>query len=156
MDVVSLEATVSLVAAAASLGQFFIKRQRDDTRQIIRDEVEEAIKPVTASIFEIDKKLAVIDDRVKVLWKDVSFNAARVLHHPEPSRKRVDDLLDKFLTGELAEGEKEELKGYLVSIRDWNPGQPAPFRMFHGEQVAAAILLSTIDHVDMQPRKGKK
>lgn len=149
MDIVSVEAAVSLAGAAFSVYQYFVSRRKDDVEAAVQAAVEEKFDPLAS-------RMAIMETKMEVFWRDVSFDAARILHHPEASRERVDDLLDIFMARTMTTEEEAELRGYLTTIRDWEPGMPAPFRMFPGEQLASAILLSTMDHVTAKDKKDQE
>lgn len=140
MDIVTIEAAVSLAAAAFSILQYASNRQKREINQTVKDAIDEKIEPLLT-------RMAVVESKVDVFWKDVSYGSAKSLHHPEPTRQRLDELLDAFMQGILTEESEEELRGYLQVIRDWHAGDQAPFMIYPGEQVAAAILLSTMGHV---------
>lgn len=95
----------------------------------------------------IDKRLVVLETKMDLVIGGVAMNSVSVLHHPEPSRNRVDYLLDSFRDRTIGPEETEELKGYLHTIMQWEEGNAAPFVIFQGEQSAAANLLSTMDHI---------
>jgi hypothetical protein len=109
---------------------------------------------VTEAIAPIDTRLCVIETKMELFWQRIAIDMAKTLHHPEPSRVQVDALLDNFMAGHLNDEDSEELRGYLEVIRDWEPGHPAPFTIFQGEQVAAAILLHTMEHVTNQEMRN--
>lgn len=115
---------------------------------VIHDAVREAISP-------LNTRLTVIETKMDVFWRSVAVDAAKILHHPEPERAHIDALLDAFLDARMTQAEAEELRGYLQTIRDWEQGRPSDFPIYPGEQVAATILLHTMDHV-IAPLKEKK
>jgi TolA-binding protein len=91
-------------------------------------------------------RLAVLETKTEVFWKSVAMDVARIIHSPDPARVHIDALLDAFMSGTISPGEAEELRGLLVKMRDWEPGDDIGFPVYAGEQVAAAILLRTMDH----------
>lgn len=90
--------------------------------------------------------------KVDMYWstlESLAMNAAKGLHQPDPRRARVDHLLEAFMEGTLTDGERIDLKKYLVLIRNYEPGiTRLDFPVYPGEQTFATILLSTIDIVD--------
>lgn len=92
-------------------------------------------------------RLTVLETKMERTISDIALLSATVLHHPEPSRVRVDQLLDFFRDGNITAEEIDELKGYLSIIVHWEEDDEAPFKVFQGEQSAAALMLATIDHV---------
>lgn len=107
----------------------------DSTRAIVRAEVASLTATVTS-----------LETKMDVVWTAIAANMARVLHQPDPRRRHIDVLLEKLTEGTLDAGERDRLRGYLRIICDWEPGTPADFPVHPGEQVAAAILLSILDH----------
>lgn len=91
-------------------------------------------------------RLAVMETKIEVFWRSVAMDAAKIIHSPDPRRAHIDELLDAFMGGSLTTEQAAELRKILVFLRDWEPGKPANFPVYPGEQVAAAILLRTMDH----------
>lgn len=91
-------------------------------------------------------RLSVMETKIEVFWKSVAMDAAKIIHSPDPRRAHIDALLDAFTEGTITTQQASELKTILVFLRDWEPGKPADFPVYPGEQVAAAILLRTMDH----------
>lgn len=122
-----------------------LTRTPDATRAIVRSENA----PLMAAITSLETK-------VDLFWKAVAVDVAKILHQPDPRRARVDSLLESFLAGTLSDEERGELRGYLEQIRDWEPGKASGFPIRSGEQVAAAILLATMDYALAQggPRRA--
>jgi hypothetical protein len=143
----------ALTGVCAIIG-YLLKQHRNSIKSIVDESVRDAIAPLDKrlddTISPIDKRLAVIETKMELFWQRIAIDMAKTLHHPEPSRVRVDALLDNFMSGHLNDADSDELRGYLEVIRDWEPGQIAPFMIFQGEQVAAAILLHTMEHVTNQ------
>lgn len=95
----------------------------------------------------LSDRIIALETKVDVFWKNVALDVARVLHSPNPARAHVDELLEAFMEGRISHTERDELKDLLVYIRDYHPGDPSDFPVYPGDQVAAAILLQTIDLV---------
>jgi hypothetical protein len=94
----------------------------------------------------VKDRTAVLETKVELWWKSVAMDAAKILHQPDPARAAVDKVLEAFMAGTLTKAQENELRGYLRIIRDYEPGQQTPFPIHNGEQTAAAILLSTMEH----------
>lgn len=118
----------------------------DKSKNTVRNIVKDEVQPV-------DSRLIVLETKMDLIWSGIARDLASVLHHPEPTRQRVDYLLDKFKHDIdrrpriLSDTELSELKRYLEIIRDWEPGHAAPFTVYPGEQGHAALLLNLIDYV---------
>jgi hypothetical protein len=138
-----IAALLTAVLGVATIIGYLLSQHRKSIQTIVDDSLDRKIGPV-------DKRLSVIETKMELFWQRIAIDMAKTLHHPEPSRARVDTLLDRFMTGHLSTPDTDELRGYLEVIRDWEPGQIAPFMVYQGEQVAAAILLHTMEHVTNQ------
>lgn len=97
-------------------------------------------------------RLAVLETKIEVFWRNVAVDVARVLHSPNPARAHVDALLEQLIDGQLSSSQREELRELLTRIRDYHHGDPSEFPIYPGDQVAAAILLQTMD----MSREGKR
>lgn len=123
-------------------------------------EVAVKLAALAASITQISQDLAVVRERqekifdrttvletkMEVFWKNVALDVAKVLHSPNPAREHLDVLLEDLIAGRLAVGtRRDELRRVLRYIRDYHYGDPSDFPIYPGDQVAAAILLQTMD-----------
>lgn len=140
VDVYFVEAVVAIGGAAFGIWSWSTRRLTNNAKEFVTDILRDALDP-------IGERLSTLETKMDLFWRSVAIDAAKILHHPEPSRFRVDELLDKFMAERISPAESTELRGYLEIIRDWEPGSPSPFKVFQGEQVAAAILLHTMEHV---------
>lgn len=135
VNIYFMEALLTVVIGVFTIGAYLLNSNKRMTRSLVDD----AVSPLS-------NRLTIIETKVDVFWQRMAIDMARTLHHPEESRTQVDLLLDKFMDGTLEKDEVPELKHCLEIIREWEPGSPAPFTVYQGEQVAAAILLHTMDH----------
>lgn len=91
-------------------------------------------------------RLAVLETKTEVFWRSVAMDAAKIIHSPDPRRKNIDELLDAFMNGRLTPEQEAELRNILEVMRDYEPGVTSlTFPVYPGEQIAAAILLRTLD-----------
>lgn len=118
-------------------------RERD--RLLIKGAIAEGLRPT-------ENTVAAMAAKVDALWSQLSVSMANILHQPDPARRHVDELLEAFVHNTLTPAERTELRKYLVTIKNWEPGKETPFPIHPGEQVAAAILLLTMD--DPPPGRG--
>jgi len=113
-------------------------------------QAQDQIDSNTQQVGRILDRLAILETKTEVFWKTVAMDAAKIIHSPDPRRKHIDDLLEAFMAGSLTGSQEHELRLILESIRDFEPG-PEPstltFPVYPGEQIAAAILLRTMEHV---------
>jgi hypothetical protein len=131
-----------------------VRRGRKDS---IEDIVHHALVPIHEGLNEIKTDLAVIRTKVDPMWTGWNAsiaNSSSVLHHPEPSRYHIDALLDRLQDGVITIEEVTELRGHLETIMHWEPGLPAPYKIFQGEQSAAASMLSALDVIHPEAEDG--
>jgi hypothetical protein len=102
---------------------------------------------ISRSMQPLREDIAVLKNQVEVFWKSVAIDAAQILHQPDPEREHIDKLLEALMEDTLTPEEELRLRKYLVTIRNWEPGQDVGFPVRDGEQTAAAILLRTMKHV---------
>jgi len=121
---------------------------RDNEREAIKNIISDKLAP-------IGEKLAKLEVKIDVYWTNFSMDAAKILHQPDPARHHIDVLLEAYMDGTISDAERQELKKFLYIIRNWEPGQEVGFPVHPGEQVAAAILLRTMDYVIAATRKAR-
>lgn len=114
--------------------------------------VHEALEPVRHSITELTTK-------VEPLWQALVAGAihnAEVLHHPNPERAELDDLIDHFKANTLTRDEELLFRRYLNTIKNWEPGQDVGFPVYDSEPSAAANLLSMLELVRIFRERSKQ
>jgi hypothetical protein len=89
-------------------------------------------------VIKIRERIARMETKVEVFWKDVSFDAAKILHTPHPENARRDYLLEQFMKQEITIDELKELVDTLKAIIDQK------HREF-GERTAASNLLRALE-----------
>jgi hypothetical protein len=109
---------------------------------------------ISSAVQPLQSQLAVLETKIDVFWRTIAVDAAKILHQPDPRRAMIDDLLEHFMEDRLTSEEEFQLRKYLVTIRNWEPGQDVGFPVHPGEQTAAAILLSTMSHAMSTPSDG--
>lgn len=139
---------LAALGGVLTLAWEILKTYRNSHQKSIKDIVSAAMadlkEDLHATIDPLRTDVAVLKSQVGFLWSD----AITTLHHPEPTRYRVDYLLDTLKHGTITKSEIAELKQALTDIIHHEEGtNPAPFKVFPGEQTAASILLHSIDHV---------
>jgi hypothetical protein len=144
VNVYFLSALGSVVVTVVGALQYIARTRK----KLIEEAVNAAVHRVVEELFDpLDKRVTVVETKMDLFWQKLAGDMARVLHHPEPSRIRIDELLEDLMDSTLTPDNTTELAGYLRTIRDWEPGDDAGFTIFPGEQVAAAILLHTLEYV---------
>jgi hypothetical protein len=92
-----------------------------------------------------DISLTQVSTKIDLFQAQLAAAMAQFLHQPDPARMHIDVLLESFMEGTITPAERSELREHLGTICAWEPGKPSPYPIHPGEQVAAAILLSTMD-----------
>lgn len=119
---------------------------RADAIAIQQSEHTQELHEINDKMGRILDRLAILETKIEVFWKSVAMDAAKIIHSPDPRRAHIDALLEAFMDGTITSDQVIELRKILAFLRDWEPGTPADFPVYTGEQVAAAILLRTMDH----------
>lgn len=110
---------------------------------------------ITRAMQPLLERMSSMESKMDFMWgtqKQLALDAAKILHQPDPRRAHVDRLLEAFMDDTLTSEEETELRKYLVTIRNWEPGMDVGFPVHPGEQTAAAILLRTLPHA-LTPRE---
>lgn len=123
LGVVSLIVTVAIFLSNR-------KQTRDQIATKDFDSVKTDVGNMKIAIAEINVKL-------QIFWKDVSFDAARILHQPHAHAAEMDRLLDKYLAEQLRGNELKLLIVLLEATRD-DDGQ------IEGRRLAASQMLRAI------------
>lgn len=94
---------------------------------------------------DLADRLARLETKVEVFWRQVSFTAAQALHSPHPEHARRDWLLEGYMAGKLAPEEMGELVRELERVQAKHDASTA-------EVLAAGILLHSIQqrYVDLE------
>ncbi len=131
--------------------QAFVAKQQElsnRTDAVAREQTDqtEELHQIADKMGRVLDRLSVMETKIEVFWRSVAMDAAKIIHSPDPRRAHIDALLDAFMEGEITDKQTNELKEVLEFLRDWEPGKPVDFPVYPGEQVAASILLRTMDH----------
>lgn len=174
MLLILLTLVATLGTAAGGIGSFLYWRENHSDRatQKQEDRITHALHPYDVRLIELEltakhsadaiaaaitrslqplvTSMASLETKMDVLWelqRQAALDAARILHHPEKAREKIDHLLDAFSEDTLTSEEEVQLRKYLVIIRDWEPDQDAGFPVYQGEQTAAATLLGVLKYL---------
>jgi len=148
---------LSAIAGCIAVVWEVIQQWRRSHKDSVEDIVHHALVSITDELGAIKTELAIIRTKVDPMWTGWNAsitNSSSVLHHPEPSRARIDYLLDSLQDGSVTSEEVTELRGHLEIIMNWEFGQEAPYMIFQGEQSAAATMLSALDVVYPENEDG--
>lgn len=146
-----MHVNVYFLSAVAGVGVLLWELIRSWTRSR-KDNIDDIVRHAVMAFKDeivgpIDKRMVVLETKMDMVIGGIAMNSGTVLHHPEPSRYRVDELLDLFREKTITPDELEELRGHLEFILNWTDGQESPYKIFPGEQAAAGLMLATMDHV---------
>jgi hypothetical protein len=124
-----------------------IKQQADILSGLgqLRDQqvrLETALDKQTESQGRTLDRLAVLETKTEVFWKNVTMNATQILHSPDPARAHIDKLLEAFRDGKLDDRGYTELMGILEKVVAYEPGDDLGFPIHPGEQFAAGAILA--------------
>lgn len=112
-----------------------------------QNQLAQDIHDQNAKMGAILDRLAVMETKIEVFWRSVAMDAAKIIHSPDPRRAHIDRLLESFMNGTMTTEEESDLRKVLVTIRDFEQGvTKLSFPVYPGEQIAAAILLRTMEH----------
>lgn len=83
------------------------------------------------------ERLTRLETKVEIFWKDVTYDAAKILHTPHPENERRDYLLEQFVEQQITRDELKELISLLKSIieESWRE---------MGERTAASQMLRAL------------
>jgi hypothetical protein len=112
--------------------------------------LDASLKELQGKLGGVLDRVAILDTKVEVFWKNVAMDAAKIIHSPDPRRAHVDALIEDFQhavrTGtRLSPARDAELRRVLQVFMDWEPGKPSEFPIRDGEQALAAILYHTME-----------
>lgn len=83
-------------------------------------------------------RLTAVETKVEIFWKNVSFDAAHILHSPDPAHRRMDELIEKFIDEKI---DREELAEFVDRLRKKRDDT----ELVKGERLAAAMLLRAVE-----------
>ena len=140
---------LAFVGSGAAVYAILVSRSKDSITSMtakIAAIVSEAVSPING-------RLGVLETKIDVFWRNVAFDAAKILHSPHDSRSDLDALLEAFLDDRLAPGDVADLDQKLMEIRDEDvggimDGQPTKA----GNKIAAAIVLMVLQNVNAGKR----
>lgn len=131
-----MQAWIPVLLSAASLlfatFVFFSNRNRQN-EQIKTDSFDKLVEKVN----KLEIEHAEINVKLAVFWRDVSFDAAKILHRPHPDAAVMDNLIDKYLADQLKDTDLRDLIKLLEATRDDG-------NLFEGRRLAASQMLRAI------------
>jgi hypothetical protein len=129
----------------------------DGLSQTMRDHVAQEAGMIQAAVerglHPVATELAVLKAQVLLYWQGTALDSASVIHQPDPRRRHIDDLIDALRDESITPGQLAELRKYLETIRDWEPGQDVGFPVLQGEQASAVQLLNTMAHASPEQKQ---
>jgi hypothetical protein len=105
------------------------------------------IRGLRSEVAAQTSRVAILESKMDVFWKNVAFDVSKILHSPHPGWEELDALLDKFRAARITVPEMTSLTEQLHEMVDdrW-PGAPVS----RADKVAASLLLRAIE----QTREG--
>jgi hypothetical protein len=122
-----------------------LKRVQHDMPSVVMERVEGAISKAMAPVRE---DLSGINAKIEPLWAillNIAKDQADILHHPDPDRAELDQLLEHFKADILTPDEDLLLRRYLHKIKDWS-GEDIGFKVYPNEPTNAGILLRIMEY----------
>jgi hypothetical protein len=102
-------------------------------------------------IIGLGNRLTKLETQMTIFWKDVSFDAARILHSPDPSHWRMDELIELYLQGMASLQERQEIADRLKQTL-------ANVAIDRGERMTASTMLRALkaryDDIDTHEENG--
>jgi hypothetical protein len=134
---------IALVACIATVASVFLTRSKDRG---------DARRAQAAAAAEQERRIAILETKMSVLWNGVSADLAAILHHPLPQYAERDRLLERFLDGDITPEELDRLRELLrEAVGDIHTQTPTS-----GERVAASILLRMLEaEKEAEPPQGQ-
>lgn len=86
----------------------------------------------------LSDRIGVLETKIDVFWKNVAYDAAKILHSPHTPE--LDVLLEGFQDGTLTRDQLTKLISMLHKVRDSKDRA-----VLNGDKVAAAILLRVLE-----------
>lgn len=87
--------------------------------------------------YALASRITALEIKIEVFWRDVSFDAARTLHSPDPKHARMDYLIDAYIDGRQTEEELMELVTRLREKIDDQIGE-------RSERLTASLMLRSM------------
>jgi hypothetical protein len=84
------------------------------------------------------ERMVRLETKVEVFWKNVSFDAAKILHTPHPENARRDYLLEQFVSQQIT---RDQLVELIMLLKDIIEEKHREF----GERSAASSLLRALE-----------
>ena len=92
---------------------------------------------IIGSHYKLSNRVSTLETQMGVFWKDVSYDAAKIIHHPGPGHERLDLLIDRYASEQLQEADVLELMHLLQQKID-DPGDSK------SERLTASVMLRAI------------
>jgi hypothetical protein len=89
-------------------------------------------------LIAVGNRLTKLETQVGIFWKGVSFDAARILHSPDPKHRRMDELIELYLDGTATEPDIAELMTKLRDKLNDTNGE-------RGERMTASTMLRALE-----------
>jgi hypothetical protein len=107
-------------------------------RKQAREQIQVAdFAKAKSDITALQITIAEINVKLQVFWKDVAFDAAKILHRPHPDAAEMDRLIDQYLADHLT---GTELKRFIILLEATRDNATLP----EGRRLAASQMLRAL------------
>jgi hypothetical protein len=109
---------VSFIATALTLLGFYMKfvLANKDKIQANKDKVDKKFEEVIAAATATREQVIRMETKIEIFWRNVGFDAAKILHTPHPENARRDFLIIRWETDKIGLAELHELISMLKDI----------------------------------------
>lgn len=104
----------------------------------MQESIDKQFDTIYKSVEDLAVRVAQVEVKMSVFWKDVTYDAARILHKPHPEARPMDRLLERYMQEEISEEEVIELKEKLRQ-------KIQSEEIDSGERTAASFMLRGIE-----------
>jgi hypothetical protein len=141
-----LRATVARIDSQGSAGlasrvAVLESELKTDIREL-RDSLAKIDSQGTAGLGLLVGRVAVLESKMDVFWKNVALDVSKILHSPHPGWENLDALLEKFRDEAISPAEMGDLVRNLREIVD---GRWPAAEVSRADKVAASLLLHAIE-----------
>jgi hypothetical protein len=127
---------VGAIVSAAMVGTAELARKNESDIKDINARVAPVLTDTSDKIGQISDRVSVLETKIEVFWRNVAYDAAKILHSPH--RPVLDALLEKFYGETITRAEEESLRVMLIELTGQGEFTPS-------ESLSAAILLRFLE-----------
>lgn len=125
-------AVLGLLSLITTLSIFFSNRKQSKEQVAVKQ-----FNDLVEKVGKLELGQAEINVKLGIFWKDVSFDAAKILHRPHADAAEMDSLIDKYLADRLRGNDLERFIELLEETRDNG-------ELLEGRRLAASQMLRAL------------